>query len=211
MTRAKLILLIVVLGVAGWFIWQRTQSYDYTNFPPTATGPWIAFGDSLTEGFGASEGNDYPALLGQKLGVKIVNLGHSGETSAEGLARVEQAAALKPRVVLLCLGGNDVLQKLSRDQMFTNLSALIDRFHQEGSFVVLIGVRSASLLDKNAKLFRAFAKEKQVFYVQDILKGVFGKPVYMTDAVHPNDEGYRLIAERLENELQPVLGKLVNP
>jgi lysophospholipase L1-like esterase len=88
---------------------------------------------------------------------------------------------------------------------------LIDRFHQEGSFVVLIGVRSASLLDKNAKLFRTFAKQKQVFYIQDILKGVFGKPVFMSDAVHPNDEGYRLIAERLENELQPVLSKLALP
>lgn len=208
--RAQLVLLIVVLGAAGWFAWQRLQSYDYTNFPPTATGPWVAFGDSLTAGFGAAEGHDYPAVLAQKLGIKIVNLGRVGETTDDGVKRVEQAAQLHPRVVLLCMGGNDILQQLPREQMFKNLGALIDRLHQEGSFVVLIGVRSASLWDKNEKLFRAFAKKKKVFYVRDILKGIFPKPVYMSDAAHPNDEGYRLIAERLQKELGPVLGKLVS-
>jgi lysophospholipase L1-like esterase len=206
--RAQIVLLIVVVGAVGWFIWQRSQNYDYANFPPTATGPWIAFGDSLTEGFGASEGHAYPAVLGQRLGIKIVNLGRSGETSAEGLKRVEQAAEMNPRVVLLCIGGNDVLQKLPRDQMFNNLSTLIDRFQQEGSFIVLIGFRSATLWDKNHKFFKALAKRKQVFYIRDILKGIFAKPIYMTDAVHPNDEGYKLVAERLETELRPLLGKL---
>lgn len=205
----KRALLISVFAAAGWFLWQHFRGYDYVNYPPSATGPWVAFGDSLTEGFGATEGHDYPAVLSQKLDIKIVNLGRAGETTADGLKRVEQAAALRPRVVLLCMGGNDVLQKIPREEMFNNLSALIDRFHKEGSFVVLIGLRSATLLDKNHKFFKAFAREKQVFYVRDILDGIFPKPVYMSDAVHPNDEGYRLVAERLERELAPVLKDLL--
>jgi acyl-CoA thioesterase I len=204
----KCVLVMSVFVVAGWFLWQHFRACDFVNYPPSATGPWVAFGDSLTEGFGATEGNDYPAVLSQKLGIKIINLGKAGETTGDGLKRVEAAAALRPRVVLLCMGGNDVLQKIPREEMFNNLSALIDRFHREGSFVVLIGLRSATVLDKNHKFFKAFAREKQVFYVRDILDGIFMKPVYMSDAVHPNDEGYRLVAERLDRELRPMLGNL---
>jgi acyl-CoA thioesterase I len=205
---ARRILLILAFIAAGWFLWHHFRGYDFVNFPPSATGPWVAFGDSLTEGYGASERHDYPTVLSRKLGLKIVNMGKAGETTADGLKRVGQAAELRPRVVLLCMGGNDVLQKVPREEMFNNLSALIGRFHQEGSFVVLIGLRSATLWDKNHQFFKAFAQKKRVFYVRDILEGIFPKPVYMSDAVHPNDEGYALIAERLAKELSPMLSEL---
>lgn len=207
MTRPRLFLLILLLGVAAWFVARSFHRYDYVNFPPTATGPWVAFGDSLTEGYGASEGKDYPTVLAQKLGLKILNLGKAGETSADGLARVEQVAQLQPRVVLLCFGGNDGLERSSRDKMFRNLNAMINRLRQEGSFVVLIGIRSTTLRDQNAELFQDFARTNKVFLVPNILKGIFPKPLYMSDAVHPNDEGYRLIAERLEKELRPLIKK----
>ncbi len=167
----------------------------------------MAFGDSLTAGYGASDGHGYPTILGQRLGVEIINHGRNGETSADGLKRVEEVAGLHPRVVLLCFGGNDALERLSRERMLANLGEIIDRLHQEGSFVVLIGVRSASLTDQNAKLFQKLAREKKVFHIPDILKGVFPKPVYMSDAVHPNEDGYRLIAERLEKDLRPLIRK----
>ncbi len=115
---------------------------------------------------------------------------------------------LEPRVVLLCLGGNDSLNQESKSQTFANLAEMIDRLHRAGSFVVLIGIRSASLRDKNEAHFRQLAKEKHVLYVQDLLKGVAFKPVYMSDAVHPNDEGYQQIAERLEKVLRPFLQKI---
>src|SRR5687767_8534776 len=109
MSVRKLLMAVALLcaaAIIGWFLWPEK---DYANFPPTTTGPWVAFGDSLTEGFGATEGNDYPSLLGRKLGVAIRNLGKSGETTSDGLNRVEEVARLEPRVVLLCFGGNDSL------------------------------------------------------------------------------------------------------
>jgi lysophospholipase L1-like esterase len=205
MRRLGLLLLLVA---AAWLVWRGWQRYDFANLPPSATGPWVAFGDSLTAGYGASPGHDYPSLLSQRLGVSIRNLGRSGDSTADGLQRLEEVAALRPRVVLLCLGGNDGLQARPREQMIANLAAMIDRLHAQGSFVVLIGVRSASLRDKNAKLFRQLARENKVFHVPDILKGIFPKPIYMADALHPNDEGYRRIADRLEQELRPWLPKL---
>jgi lysophospholipase L1-like esterase len=127
------------------------------------------------------------------------------------LQRIDEALRLKPRVVLLCLGGNDALNREPRAQIFLNLETIIDRFHQEGSFVVLIGIRSASLRDEHSKAFRALARKKRVLHVPDILKGLAFKPVYMSDAVHPNDAGYQRIVERLENAILPIAGKLSGP
>jgi acyl-CoA thioesterase I len=198
--------LIVGLAVA-WWLFSRGGT-DYANYPPSATGPWVAFGDSLTAGLGASEGNDYPAVLGRMLGVAITNAGRSGETSADGVKRVDELAQLRPRVVLLCFGGNDSLNQESRARTFSNLTWMIDRFHQEGSFVVLIGIRSASLRDRNEEHFAKLAREKRVLYVPDMLRGLVFKPVYMSDAIHPNDAGYAKFAERLEKKLRRLLPEL---
>ena len=183
-------------------------SQDYRNYPPKATGPWVAFGDSLTSGYGAGKGKDYPTLLGQKLGVAIENQGTVGQTTGQALGRVDAVARQAPRVVLLCLGGNDGLQQLSREAMFKNLGEIISSFHAEGSFVVLIGVRSTTLRDKNEEGFEELAQRKRVFYISDILEGVFTDPRLMSDQVHPNDAGYDKIAERMAKELRPLLEKL---
>lgn len=180
----------------------------YRNYPPKATGPWIAFGDSLTAGYGASKGKDYPTLLSQKLGVPIQNMGVVGQTTGDAKGRVESATRNSPRVVLLCLGGNDGLQQLPRERMFKNLDEIISSFQAEGSFVVLIGIRSTTIRDKNEEGFEALAKKKKVFYIADFLDGVLGDPRLMSDQVHPNDAGYEKIAVRFAEELQPVMGKL---
>jgi lysophospholipase L1-like esterase len=202
-----MILLTVLLLGGGWF-WLRPGEVSYANLPPTARGEWVAFGDSLTQGVGANEGGDFPNQLGQRLRLKIRNLGVAGHTTDDGLARVEQATQLQPRVVLLCLGGNDTLRGQSADRMFANLGTLIDRFHQSGAFVVLLGVRSAGLTDKHAKRFEQLAKAKRVLFVPNILDGVLFSPNLMSDQIHPNDAGYAKIAERVEAALLPVRPKL---
>jgi acyl-CoA thioesterase I len=211
MSGKKLLMMLATASAVGLAVVLFRGETKYTNYPPSATGTWVAFGDSLTEGFGASEGNSYPAVLGRKLGEKIQNLGKSGETTADGLNRLEEVAALKPRVVLLCFGGNDSLNQASRAQTFMNLARMIDRFHREGTFVVLIGIRSASLKDFNEEHFAKLAREKQVLYVPDMLRGLAFKPVYMSDAIHPNDAGYQKIVERLEKKLRPLLPELRTP
>ena len=197
---------LAALALAGWFHF-RTMT-DYAKYPPSATGPWIAFGDSLTEGFGATAGNDYPSVLSRSLDIEIKNLGKSGETTSDGLRRLEEVAQLKPRVVLLCFGGNDSLNHEPRAQTFSNLAQMIDRFHQEGTFVVLIGIRSASLRDYNEEHFAKLAREKRVLYIPDMLRGLTFKPIYMSDAIHPNDAGYAKFSERLEKKLRPLLAEL---
>ena len=202
------VLLAAILVVCLLVIWLRSGADDYVNFPPSADGPWLAFGDSLTEGQGAAEGNSYPAQLSRQLGIAIVNKGRSGDTTSDALKRLDEVLELRPRVVLLCLGGNDSLNQEPRTHTFANLATIIDRLQQGGSFVVLIGIRSASLRDQNKAHFEQLARDKRVFYIADMLQGVAFKPIYMSDAVHPNDEGYKQIAARLEKLLRPLLPKL---
>jgi lysophospholipase L1-like esterase len=208
MTLRKLAWILAPALLAALLYWWINRPPVPINLPPTATGPWIAFGDSLTEGYGATEGNAYPALLSRSLGVPIVNLGVSGDTTTDGLKRLDAVARQQPRVVLLCLGGNDALSQMPQASTLSNLEAIIDRLHAEGSFVVLIGIRSASFRDRNEKAFARLAREKRVLYVPDFLKGLAFKPVYMSDAIHPNDEGYKRFSERLEKVLRPLLPQL---
>lgn len=205
--RNQVVIVSILLLIAGaaYFLFRPAH---YKNLPPTAKGEWIAFGDSLTAGYGAAEGNDYPTLLSQRLGVPIRNLGVPGNTMRDGLNRLPEALQLQPRVVLLCLGGNDGLQGSSSEQMVSNLGGMIDQFHQAGSFVVFIGIHSASFSDTNGKRFKELAGNKQVLFVPDILDGVLGSPNLMSDYIHPNEAGYRAIADRLAEVLKPLLPQL---
>ncbi len=206
--RNLLLFSVLALVILIYFLWPGAR-WRFHNLPPTAHGPWVAFGDSLTAGYGASEGGGYPAELSKRLGVPIQNLGEPGATSADGLKRISEVEALNPRVVLMCFGGNDVLQSLPRAQMFSNIGAMIDRLHARGSFVVLIGIRGPSVIgDANAKGFKTLAREKEVKHVPNILDGILSQPSLMSDYVHPNDAGYARIAARLEKELKPLLPKL---
>ena len=208
-SRRKL-LLFALLASSLLLVWLWPGArWRFHNLPPAATGPWVAFGDSLTAGYGATDSGGYPALLGKRLGIPIQNLGAAGETSADGLKRISDVEALNPRVVLLCFGGNDVLQSVPRDRMFANLGAIIDRLHARGSFVVLIGIRGPSLVgDANAKGFKQLAGQKEVMHIPNLLDGLLSQPSLMSDYVHPNDAGYDKIAARLEKELQPLLPRL---
>jgi acyl-CoA thioesterase-1 len=203
--KLLVLLVFIALAAAGYFLFTPDK---WTNYPAGNTGPWVAFGDSLTAGYGADSGRDFPAILGQRLGVKMVNKGVPGDTSADGLKRIDEVKELHPRVVLLCFGGNDTLTHVPFNTTFSNIGQMIDELQANGAFVVLIGVPSASIRDKYDKRFKTLAKEKHALFIPDILKGVLGTPDLMSDYVHPNNEGYKKIAERFDDLLLPYMHKL---
>jgi acyl-CoA thioesterase-1 len=167
----------------------------------------IAFGDSLVEGYGAPRGGDFVSKLSISLGVPIQNYGRSGDTTADGIARVKEVEG-RGDIAILLLGGNDALKKVPVSQTKENLATLIKRLQADGkTHVILVGVLGGFPSDPYAPMFRELAKEYQVTYVPNILSGLIANTKYMSDQVHPNEAGYEKIAERLAPILNTVCSK----
>lgn len=194
-------ILLAIVAVLS-FLYFRTETI--ANYPSKGT-DIIAFGDSLVEGIGAADGNDFVSLLSQKIGQPIVNLGRAGDTTADGVARIDQLDAYNPKVVLLLLGGNDYLKKIPISDTRKNLEILIQDIQARGSVVLLLGVRGGILNDRFAAEFENIRDMYQTAFVSDVLGGLLGNGKYMADAIHPNAAGYRIIAERI----YPVLTEVI--
>jgi lysophospholipase L1-like esterase len=181
---------------------SRDNAWRITNEHP-AGDTIVAFGDSLTAGYQMADGDSYPDRLSKRLGREIVNRGVSGDTTADGLVRLERdVLSESPGVVLLGLGANDMLRRQPIDGTFDNLRRIIDRLQARGALVILLGVEGFPLVhgDYGAR-YRALARETGCVYVPDMLDGVFGDPKLMYDQIHPNAAGYEKIAARIESEV----------
>lgn len=195
----------IVLVVGGLVFWYFSRDWEIKNYPSTKNGPVIMFGDSLVEGVGATEGKTLPEQLGRLLGINIVNYGVSGDTTRDGLARLDEAMAVSPKVAIVLLGGNDFLKKIPRGETFQNLEKIIVAFQGQGAITVVVGVRSGVIGGGADEDYEALAKRTGSVYVSDVLAGIFAHSDLMSDAIHPNNRGYQQIAERLA----PLLSKYV--
>lgn len=167
----------------------------------------IVFGDSLVRGVGASsEDKNFVSLLSARTGRPIINLGVSGNTTADGLKRLSDLDKYNPKVVIVLLGGNDYLQKIPIEETFLNLEKIIQDIQSRGAVVLLLGVRGGLFSDKFDSRYKELSEKYNTAYVSDVLDGLFANNKYMSDAVHPNDAGYKIIEERI----YPVLYKLLN-
>lgn len=158
----------------------------------------LAFGDSLTEGYGAPPGHSYPSVLTELTGMNIINAGISGEVTAEGLQRLPAALSKhQPQLVILMEGGNDILRGSDLQQTKYNLASMIELIHANGSEVVLIGVPQKKLFSNTAPLYQELADEYQLVYEGDILPELLWDNQYKSDSIHFNSAGYRQFSERI--------------
>jgi acyl-CoA thioesterase-1 len=172
--------------------------------PPLASDSvLLAFGDSLTFGTGASEIESYPAQLEKLTGRRVAREGVPGEVSEAGLARLPAALdEHRPRLLLLCHGGNDFLQRLPKAQAAENLRAMIRLAKSRGIDVLLIGTPEPGLTVTAAAFYAEIAKEFRIPYEGDVLGRILRDSSLKSDQVHPNALGYRLMAERVYALLQ---------
>ncbi len=202
--KKVLIGILAVVAVAGILFFLLKKSPTIKNFPGEGK-TIVAFGDSLTEGVGSTEGNDFVSLLSKQIDTPILNLGVSGDTSAKGLARVDKVIAQDPKVVILLLGGNDFLRRIPKEETFKNIDAIVEKIQNSGAIVILLGIKGGVLSDEYEAYFEKIAKNRGTFYISNVLDGLLGHKEYMSDAIHPNDAGYKKIAERV----LPVLKKSI--
>lgn len=194
---------IVVLFIGFW-VMVRNKSTPNIILPKE--GNIIFFGDSLVRGVGASQGNDLPSQLAKRIGLPIINAGRSGDTTGSALNRLESDVLSKnPRLVIILLGGNDALQQVPPQELYNNLSVMIDKIQQKGAAVLVSGVRGGLFGDPYRDKFERLAKEKRVSYIPNILEGILGRSELMSDPIHPNDKGYSVMADRIESVLREIL------
>jgi acyl-CoA thioesterase-1 len=163
----------------------------------------LAFGDSLTFGTGASETESYPAQLESLIGRRVVRAGVPGEVTAQALERLPAALdEHAPRLLLLCIGGNDFLRRLGNAQAERNVRAMVQLAKSRGVSVLLIGTPELGLLPSPPAFYAAVAKDLGVPYEDGVITEVLKDASLKSDPIHPNARGYRVIAERLAARLK---------
>ncbi len=156
----------------------------------------LAFGDSLTYGTGAKAEDSYPVVLGQLIGRTVIRAGVPGEQTAAGLERLPGALdEHKPRLVIVCLGGNDMLRKGAPANIEANLRKILTEIKSRGLDAMLIGVPRPALITEPPDFYSKLAKEFAIPYEGEIITSVLYKSELKADPIHPNAAGYRKIAE----------------
>ncbi|MDH4101188.1 MAG: arylesterase [Nitrospirota bacterium] len=163
----------------------------------------LAFGDSITYGTGADDSSTYPKVLEQLTGRRVINAGIPGEVTAQGLARLPaELGEVKPALMILCLGGNDMIRKLGEQQAAENLRQMIRISREQGVEVVLIGVPRPGVFLNAADFYKQIADEMAVVYESDALKKILSDNSLKSDYIHPNAKGYRELAEAIAELLK---------
>ena len=163
----------------------------------------LAFGDSLTYGTGANESESYPAQLERLVARRVVAAGVPGEVTAQALERLPAVLdEHAPRLLVLCIGGNDFLRRLGNAQAERNVRAMIELAKRRGVAVLLVGTPEPGLLPSPPAFYATLAKELRVPYEGSVITEVLKDTRLKSDPIHPNAAGYRLIAERVAATLK---------
>lgn len=184
-----------------------------------ATRPRIVFlGDSLTAGYGLARHESVPSLIQARLNssgynYEVVNAGVSGDTSAGGLSRLDWSLAGDVKVLVVELGANDGLRGLPVAAMKDNLAQIIKRARQRGITVLLTGMEAppnygAVYTKEFRQAFQDLAQTHKVPFIPFFLQGVAGIPsLNISDGIHPNPAGARIVEATVWRALQPLLTK----
>lgn len=194
-------ILLIALAACAWYFMRISPEIKNLHNPQTAV---VAFGDSLTAGYGARKGASYPDVLAQKLGRPVVNLGLSGDTAVNAPNRLPDVLAHNPHMVLIEFGANDFMRSLSREDAVRAVAQIVDAVQNAGAVAVIVDTGGPGM-GEYTKAYEKLAKEKQAVFVPGILKGIFHDRRYKSDMVHPNEAGYEKVAEKVYKEIKPYL------
>jgi acyl-CoA thioesterase-1 len=195
---------------------SQAEASPKAPLPPDPRPVIVAFGDSLSAGFGAEPGQSFPDFLQKELDrqgarYRVVNAGVSGDTTTDGLERVPTVMALHPSIVILEFGGNDGLRGLPVSTTRANLDQIILALENSGAKIVLAGMTlppnyGQDYIHSFEAVYKDLAKQYRLPLIPFLLRGVGGNPNLMQrDGIHPNGEGNRIVAENVMQSLAPLL------
>jgi lysophospholipase L1-like esterase len=195
-----LVAALVLLSACG-------KEQKETALPPGSA--VLALGDSLTEGVGVKTEEAWPAKLAETTGWVVTNGGVSGNTSDDALQRLPALLEQhKPMLVLVMLGGNDMLRKQPQQETVVNLARIIALIKVNGAKPVLLATPQPSLAGavfqhlSAPDFYRELAEAQQVPLVEDAMAEVLSDPQLKVDQLHPNAAGHALFAGKILEELK---------
>ncbi len=169
----------------------------------------VAFGDSLIAGYGLGAGESFPAQLKTRLeaeghsDVGVVNMGVSGATSANGVKRLDKVLAVKPDIVIISLGGNDALRKLSVEKLHDNMEYIVRTLTENDIEVLICGLtvplnKDPQYASRFNFVFKDLSDVYDTEYYPNFLEGVYGNPQYtVSDRLHPNKHGISVMVDNI--------------
>lgn len=188
---------------AAWVLWALAMGAQAADRLPLLAqdARIVAFGDSLTDGVGGS-GETYPERLAARIDRVVINAGRNGETTAQG--RIRLPGVLRehtPALMILCLGTNDLLHGVPREQIRGNLVAMLETAREAGVPVLLLAVpaQRGAVADP---LFAEAARAGEAVLDERSMVEVLTNAALKADLVHPNAEGYRQLAGQLATTLR---------
>lgn len=174
----------------------------------------LALGDSLTEGLGVANDDNYPAQLETRLqemgykNAKVINSGLSGETSTGLVNRLDWVLQTKPDITILTVGANDAIRSIDVATVEANIRTAVKRLQDNGSVVILGGMQiydnlGSDYVNSFAAIYPRVAKDMNVTLIPFFLEGVGGDPkLNQADAIHPTKDGYKII---VNDNILPIL------
>lgn len=205
--KLTVVMRIALISIMAMMIMTTSCSNEKSNSVLLADSTIVAFGDSLTYGYGADPQSAYPSVLATLTGLKVINKGVNGNTSADALARVDEIITLDPDLVLLGVGGNDVLRRVQSDMTTSNITATIRQLKTANINVILIAEPyfSASALFGRASdnpIYQQIAASENIPLYSKRWSEVISDESLKSDQIHANAAGYRYFAEGLYEYLQ---------
>ena len=168
----------------------------------------MLYGDSLMAGYGLNQNENLSSALTAKFNLKetavlIINASVSGNTTSNGLARLDWSLGESPNIVILCLGANDMLRGIDPKYIKENLNTMISKINESGSKVILAGMRSPKSMgriyqQRFDQMYREIAEEHDLTFMPFLLEGIALEKKYLqNDYKHPNALGIQVMANNL--------------
>ncbi len=168
----------------------------------------LAFGDSVTFGYGVDPQYAYPQVLTDISPWNVINKGISGERADQAKKRIKAVLEeTNPKVVIIELGGNDFLQRRNTNAVKEDLRAIIQDVKAYGAVPVLVAVPSLSVSaaitgsPSDSVIYKELGKEENIHVISDVFSNILGQDSLKQDQVHPNQAGYKVLAEEIYKEL----------
>ena len=194
--------LLIIVAIIAFIIFFKKETPEVVKLK--STDKILAFGDSITYGYGESENKSYPYLLSKITNTPVLNAGVNGDTSQEGLQRLPsllEDSSIK--LILLCFGGNDILQNVPLVELKSNLKKMIQIAKSKNIDVILISVPKISPLGLSSlALYSTVADEENIELMDDLLVHVLSRSSLKNDYIHPNAKGYEYMADEIYKHLK---------